>query len=296
MGTINTAFVKQYSDMVMHLVQQTTSRLRGAVMVDADFTGEYKFYDQLGQTAMEAKTSRHQDTPVMDPDHQRRRVSGTDYIHAFLLDQEDELNMIIDPTSDYAKAAAMAAGRQIDQIVYAALVGTAYSGKDGGTSTTLASYNSSAHITTATSGLTVDSLLETKELLDLAGYSEMERRFYACTAREIKDLLNTTEVKSSDYNTVKALAQGDVNSFCGFEFIVLPDDSYTNGVITRSSGTDKCVAFTESALKLAIKRDITVRIDERPDKNYATQVWTALTAGAVRLEEEKVVQITVTNA
>ena len=296
MGAIDTSFVKQYSDMLSHLLQQQDTRLRSKVMVDADFRGEYKFYEQLGQTAAVERTTRHQDTPVIDPDHQRRRVSSKDYLHAYLLDPEDQLNMLVDPTSGYAQSQAMAFARLQDQIIYASLLGTAYTGKEGGTAVTLAGYQSGAHIITASTGMAIDKILEAKLKLDLANNDPMQKRYIAVTSYEIRDLLNTTEVKSSDYNTVKALAAGQMNSFCGFEFIMLPPSSVTNGVITRSSNVNSCVAFTEDAIRFAVKRDLQVRIEQRPDKNYATQVWAAMTAGAVRMEEGKVVQINVTNA
>ena len=100
-------------------------------------------------------------------------------------------------------------------------------------------------------------------------------------------MLNTTEVKNSDYNTVKALAMGQVNSFLGFEFIMSNrldfDATYTD---------DRLVfAFTEDAVKLAVGKDITARIDERADKSYSTQVYYCMSIGATRMEEEKVVQI-----
>jgi hypothetical protein len=296
MGAIITAFTQQYSDMLSHLLQQTDTRLRGAVEVDMDFKGEYKFYDQLGQTAVVPKTTRHEDTPIIDPDHQRRRVTAADYVHAFLLDKEDELSMIINPISGYAQAQAMAFAREQDKIIYTGLLGTAYSGKEGATGTALSSYQSGAHVVTASSGMTVDKLLEVKQLLDLANNDPMIPRVMALTAYEIKDLLALTEVKSSDYNTVRALAAGQIDSFCGFRFIVLPPSDITNGIITRSSNVNSCVAFTADALKFAIKRDVQVQITPRPDKNYSTQVWAAMTAGSVRLQEGKVVQLNVTNA
>jgi len=50
-------------------------------------------------------------------------------------------------------------------------------------------------------------------------------------------------------------------------------------------------AFTEDAIKMAIGKDISARIDERADKSYSTQVYYCMSIGATRTEEEKVVQI-----
>ena len=89
---------------------------------------------------------------------------------------------------------------------------------------------------------------------------------------------------SSDFNTVKALAQGDLNTFLGFNFIV------SNRLAVASQIRD-CIAFVSDGIGLAVGKDSTARIDERADKGYATQVYYSAAFGATRMEEEKVVKI-----
>ena len=56
--------------------------------------------------------------------------------------------------------------------------------------------------------------------------------------------------------------------------------------------TDRLVfAYTADSIKLAVGKDITAKIDVRPDKSYATQVYTCMSIGATRMEETKVFQI-----
>ena len=50
-------------------------------------------------------------------------------------------------------------------------------------------------------------------------------------------------------------------------------------------------AYTEDAIKLGIGSDIKANITERADKSYSTQVYYAMSLGAVRMEEKKVFQI-----
>ena len=102
--------------------------------------------------------------------------------------------------------------------------------------------------------------------------------------RQITDLLGTTEVTSSDFNTVKALANGEINQFMGFNFIV-------SNRLAISIKQKRMFAFTNDAIKLALGKDVMTRIDERSDKGYATQVYVCMTMGATRLEDEKVVTI-----
>ena len=85
-------------------------------------------------------------------------------------------------------------------------------------------------------------------------------------------------------NTVKALVQGEINTFMGFEFIV------TNR-LSVASNIRSCFAWAEDGLALAVGKDIMARIDERSDKGYATQVYYCMSIGSTRMEEEKVVQI-----
>jgi len=111
------------------------------------------------------------------------------------------------------------------------------------------------------------------------------RRFLVCGPQQIADLLAVTQVTSSDFNTVKALAQGDINSFLGFDFI-------TSNLLTQDATPNRQVfAFAADGIKLGIGKDITAKISERDDKSYSTQVYYSMDLGATRMEEEKIVEI-----
>ena len=282
---ITTAFVQQYSSNVQMLSQQMGSVLRGVVDVES-VNGKNAFFDQVGKTTAVLRTSRHSDTPQIDTPHSRRRVSLADYEWADLIDNADKVRLLIDPTSSYAKAAAAAMGRAMDDVIIAALGGTAYTGETGSTSVALPAAQK-PYSASQTDGLTVAKLLNAKKILDLADVDPSLPRFIVCGPTQIADLLNTTEVKSSDYNTVKALAMGQLDSFLGFKFIV------TNRLKFDATNTDDrlAYAFTSDAIKLAIGQDVLARIDERADKSYSTQVYYAMSIGATRMEEEKVVEI-----
>jgi hypothetical protein len=282
---ITTAFVQQYSSNVQMLSQQMGSVLRGAVDVES-VVGKNAFFDQVGKTTAVLRTSRHSDTPQIDTPHSRRRVSLADYEWADLIDNADKVRLLIDPTSSYAKAAAAAMGRAMDDVIIAALGGTSYTGETGTTTVALPSAQK-PYTASQSDGLTVAKLLNAKKILDLADVDPSLPRFLVCGPTQISDLLNTTEVKSSDYNTVKALAMGQLDSFLGFKFIV------SNRLKFDATNTDDrlAYAFTSDAIKLAIGQDVIARIDERADKSYSTQVYYAMSIGATRMEEEKVVEI-----
>ena len=282
---ITTSFVEQYSANVSLLAQQTGSKIRSAVDVES-VRGKNAFFDQIGVTAAQLRTSRHSDTPQINTPHSRRRVSLNTYEFGDLVDDADKVRMLIDPTSTYARAAAAAMNRSIDDVVITAMNGTAYTGVAGGTSTSLPSSQKTA-TSDQSDGLTIDKLRSAKYILDNNDIDVSLKRYVLCGPKQIQDLLETTEVTSSDYNVVKALATGVVDSFLGFQFIMSTrlnkDSTYT---------TDRLVfAFTEDAIKLAIGKDVTAKISERADKSYSTQVYYAMDIGATRMEEEKVVQI-----
>ena len=278
---ITTAFVQQYSNNVQMLSQQKGSLLRSAVDVET-VVGKNAFFDQVGSALAVKRTTRHADTPQMDTPHARRRVSLVDYEYADLIDNQDKIRTLIDPTSSYASAAAFALGRAQDDEIIAALSGTAFTGETGSTSTALPS---SQKITeSGTAGLTIAKLRSAKEILDAASVDPSIARYIAVSPKQITDLLGTTEVTSSDFNSVKALANGEVNSFLGFNFIV-------SNRLTSASSKRLCLVWAMDGCKMAIGQDLMTRIDERSDKGYATQVYVCMTMGATRMEEEKVVTI-----
>ena len=282
---ITTSFVEQYSSNVTMLSQQMGSKLRGSVDVET-ITGKNAFFDQVGVTAAQLRTSRHGDTPQIDTPHSRRRLSLSDYEWADLVDDTDKVRMLVDPTSSYAKAAAAAMNRSLDDVIIDALNASAQTGVAGATGVALPSTQKFA-TSNQSDGLTVAKLLGAKKNLDLNDVDPSLKRYIVCSPQQIADLLAITSVTSSDFNTVKALAQGDVSSFLGFEFIV------SNRLKLDATNTDDRLifAYTEDAIKLGIGSDIKANITERADKSYSTQVYYAMSLGAVRMEEKKVFQI-----
>jgi len=276
---ITTAFVQQYSANIQMLSQQMGSLLRDKVRLES-VVGKNAFFDQVGAVTAVLKTSRHSDTPQIDTPHSRRRVSLADYEYADLIDQQDKVRLLIDPTSSYAQAAAMAMGRAIDDVIIAAATGTAYTGETGSTST-----SAQTAIASGSAGLTIAKLRTAKQTFDLADVDPSIPRHIIVSPEQIADLLGTTEVTSSDFNTIKALVHGEINTFLGFNFI-------TSNRLTKSGNDRLCFAFAQDGIALGIGKDISARIDERADKSYATQVYYCQSIGATRMEEAKVLGIT----
>ena len=280
---VTTAFVQQYSANIQMLSQQMGSLLRDKVRVES-VNGKNAFFDQVGSVTAVKRTSRHSDTPQIDTPHARRRVSLVDYEFADLIDAQDKVRLLIDPTSSYAQAAAFAMGRAMDDEIISAALGTAFTGETGSTST--ANANQIVH---GSAGLTIAKLRTAKQTLDLNSVDPSIPRFIIVGPKQITDLLGTTEVTSSDFNTVKALANGEINSFLGFNFIV-------SNRLSLDGTTRSCIAYAQDGIALGVGKDVMARIDERSDKGYATQVYYCASFGATRMEEDKVVEVQCTES
>jgi hypothetical protein len=283
---ISTAFVQQYTTNVGLLLQQRGSKLRDCVSIGS-YTGKAaKAVEQIGSVTAQPRTSRHSDTPLISTPHDARWVFPTDYEWADLIDDQDKLRMLIDPTSPYAINGAYALGRAMDSLIVSAALGSAKTGENGTTTTAFDTTNQQVTVGGTPTGLTVDKLRTAKKIL-LANEVDMEMDplYIAVTAKQLDDLLGTTQVTSSDYNTVKALVQGQVDTFMGFKFI------HTELLGVNGSSHRRVVAWAKSGIHLGMWNDINSKIDQRADKSYSTQVYVKGTFGATRTEEKKVVEI-----
>jgi len=280
---VNTAFVQQYSTNVGLLLQQRGSKLRDCVTMGS-YTGKAaKAVEQIGSVTAQKRTSRHSDTPLISTPHDARWVFPTDYEWADLIDDQDKLRMLIDPTSPYAQNGAYALGRAMDSDIITAALGTSKTGENGTTST---AFSASQQIASGSAGLTVAKLREAKKIL-LANEVDVENDplYIAVTAKQLDDMLGTTQVTSADYNTVKALVQGQVDTFMGFKFV------QTELLGVDGSSDRRVIAWAKSGIHCGVWNDINGKVTERADKSYSNQVYVKGTFGATRTEEGKVVEI-----
>lgn len=306
---VTEAFVQQYNSNVFHLSQQKGSKLRGAVRTEMQ-KGKRAFYDRIGLSEAVLLNTRHADTVYTNTPHSRRAVDISDYALSDLIDDQDKIRMLLDPQSAYVQSFANGFGRKIDSVLIAAARGNAYSGEAGGTSVALpASRKVLAALDGALgtpTGLNVDTLRRVKYKFDAADVDPSIPRYLAITAKQLQDLLGQTQVTSSDYAMVKALVQGEVDTYMGFKIIMtnlLPAETATydtDGSMDTGSGSlsnaRRCIAWAGDGLLLSMGMDIESKIDRLPTKNYATQVYTRMTLGATRMEEEKVVEVVCSEA
>lgn len=275
--------VIDYKSTVDLLLQQRGSKLRSTVMTDSYKGKSGVPVNQIGAVNAQKRTNRHGDTPLIETPHDRRWVYPQDYEWADLIDDQDKIRTIADPTSPYAINGAMAMGRSIDDEIIGAFFGTSKTGEDGGTST---AFPASQQVTASATGLTLDKLREAKKILMAAEVDiDNEMLFCGISAEQHDDLLNITQTTSLDYNTKPVLVDGKITSFMGFNFI------HTEKFGVDGSSNRLLPVWAKSGMHLGVWNDITTRITERDDKSYSTQVYVKGTFGATRVEEKKIVQI-----
>lgn len=300
---ISTAFVQQFSANVFHLSQQKGSRLRPTVRQESQ-KGESAFYDRIGSVTAVRKVGRHSSTPQLDTPHSRRMVTLEDFEWADLIDQQDKVRMLNDPTSEYVLAAMWAMGRSMDDEIIAAASASAYSGQKGTVAVPLPNAQKyAANDASVVSNLNVRTLIAVKGMLDAAEVEESEERYLVCASSQLQSLLGQTQVTSADYNVVKTLVSGEIDTYMGFKFIRSErlatqaaglSGSGTTGAVgsgTSLSGFRKALAYSKMGLLLAVGEDIVSRIDERADKSYSTQAYARMSIGATRMEEVKVIEV-----
>lgn len=275
-----------YGQNIMQLAQQKYSKLMPAVYVKGEgITGKTFFQDQIGAWSMETKGGLNASTPNNDPGFARRMATMVTYHDARLIDRSIQLQILSDPKSAATIAAGASIGRKIDDVIIAAATGTAYYGETGSSSQALESPQTIAE---GSANLTFTKVKTAKRKLDDQDV-EAEDRFFVTSPAGLENLLGSVEATSADYNTVKALVKGEIESWMGFKWIISTRLSVSGTIRT-------CFAFQKNGICVGMSESPMVRVTEESTKSFSTQVYYELNIGSVRLEEDKVVQVDIDEA
>lgn len=282
---IPVSYVEQFSANVHMLAEQRMSRLENWVMRE-DVVGESFAKERVGNVEANLISNLHGDTPLNPTPHSRRWGFMKDYDVADLIDKESKLKLLIDPMGPYTMKHAGAMGRAKDLEIIRAAEGTAQEGKNGSTAAALPA---AQQIAAGGTGLTTAKVRNAKKLLDQAEVDEFIPRVFVTNAEGMDDLLAETEVTSSDFNTVKALVRGEIDTWVGFRFI------RTELLTTQSTGptVKRNLAWAMQGITLGMGADIRSIGSPRPDKRHSQQIYTWMSIGAVRVEDVQVVAVDV---
>lgn len=278
---ISTAHIQSYGGNVIALYQQAEAKLQGAVR-EEPMKAKAHFFDRIEPTAAVKKTVRHGATPIVDTPHSRRMVVMTDFEWADLVDPQDELRILIDPKSQYAINAVKALKRSYDDEVIAAFDADAKGGETGST-TIVFTDEDAGDVDFSAAAMDIEDIITLKKLLDNQDVPE-DGRFLLVAPSVVSQLLKDTKVTSSDHQTVKALVRGETDTLLGFKVIK------STRLVTVAGTDKKGFAWHKDSMGVAVGMPIKTNVSVRDDLSYATQVYAALTMGAVRLQGKGVVR------
>lgn len=293
---VTTAQVQQYKNAIAMLLQQRGGKLIDKVMTDTFMGKAAKAVEQIGAVKPVKNQSRHSDTPLISTPHDARWIYPNDYDWADLIDDQDKLRLLIDPSSSYVQNGVNAMRRAQDDEILQCFFRNAQTGENGTTATTFPAGQIVAANTGATGnvGLNVAKLRAAKKLMIQNGVDiENDELYVAVNAVDHDNMLNEAQAISLDYNTRPVLVDGKISAFMGFNFVPIEfgdSTSYDAGVLLGVS-PHLTPCWAKSGVKFGLWNDISVSVDRRPDKRNSWQVYVTGTFGATRLEEKRVVQI-----
>ena len=234
-------------------------------------------------------TDRFGYTQLDNPDHSRRWTYPTRKSWAVPYSRYDKTRQIVNPIDAYVQAHAEVQGRFYDDIWIAAAVGSVREGKNGEESINFntdyeIAANDETRKTDKHEGSLLGKLIRANEMLNRNQVSKMHRRYCILSAEEEAELLSEDFVTTIDRNYKKTLPDAQLPMIYGFEFIVserLPVDANIRSLI----------AFAQPAVRMRIYEPLSVRVDERPDMNYLTQIYSDCELGAARTDDKQLIKI-----
>lgn len=303
---VMTASIQKYTANVERLLQMTGGRLRDCVTLETGITGKaYKVREQIGAVRPTKNLSRHSDTPLISTPHDARWLYPNDYDWADLVDDQDKLRLMIDPTVYYAQNAVEAMRRAQDEEILMAFYSAARTGENGTTSTAFPTGTQTVAVGTGASsatGLNVEKLKQARRLLMAAGVDLQSDPIYcAITAADHDRLLGEIQIVSTEFNSQPVMVDGVIQRYLGINFVHVEfTDATAYGAAATPGGVGSLVngsnqrlvpVWAKSGMILGTWNDLVVDVSKRSDKRNATQVMVTGTYGATRLQERKVVQL-----
>ena len=244
--TLSSVAVTEFDSMVKH-AYQGTGLLKPAVTIRNNVVGDTYKFRRMGKGLANQKSTSDLVTP-MNVAHEFKTATLTNWNAPEYTDIFDQADVNFDEKQELASTIADAIGRRCDQLVIDALDGSTPDAADivhGGVSLTMAKIIAAQ--------------------VSLRGQNVQNSNLYAAVnAAGLGGLLNDEKATSSDYQTVKALVSGDVNSLAGFQFIILGDR--TEGGLSVTANTVDSWFFQRDAVGLAIGIDMKTSVDWVPER------------------------------
>ena len=270
---LSTAFVTLF-DAEVKQAYQASAVLRPAVRIRSGVEGSTYKFPKIGKGVAQVRIPQTDVTPL-NVTYSQVTATLSDYIAAEYSDIFMQAKVNFDERRELVKVVSNAIGRRQDQLILDALTASSATsvGNDIGGSDT---------------NMNVAKLRSAAQTLN-ANNVPMDGRHIIIHASSLASLLSETAVTSSDFNTVKALVQGEINTFLGFTFHVLGDRT-EGGLIKDGSNDRTCFAFHKDAVGLAEGIAPKTEINYVPEKT-SFLIASMFSAGAVAIDDEGIVKI-----
>jgi len=272
---ISNAFVQMF-DAEVKQAYQGSRALAGLTRERTNVEGNQVKFPKIGKGTATVRVPQTDVTPL-NVSYSQVTASMSDYIAAEYSDIFNQQKVNFDERRELVQVVGNAIGRRMDQLVIDALNASS-------TSLTVAT-----GIGGATTNLNIEKLIEAKKLMD-ANNVPAEGRAMVIHANSLAGLLGETEIQSVDFNTVKALVSGEVDTFMGFKFVTIGDRD-EGGLPIPSTRT--CFAFHRDAIGMGIGMNQRSEINYVPEKT-SFLVSSMFSAGAVAIDDEGIVKISCT--
>ena len=304
-------FVDQFDGTLYHLLGQSESKFQQAVDIKSIANAEDKAFDAIGKLALTEKTERNPQTPHTDITTERRWVNTTPFHQGVLIDKDDDLNRIVEPTSDIMMEYVRAVNIKKDSIILASIDGTVTSGRRAGGSITWASQNGNVKYTGKDTGRTIawdcpvgncsaadtGMTIEKAELVrEYFAYNDADENipiWGAISPRQATNLFGQQEYTSGDYNTSKPLAVGRIiRGWHGINWIVSNlIVAGTSNDVDADTNVIRCPFWLQSGLILGVQDMISTEISIESTLSYSKQIYVHINMGAMRRDEDRVVYV-----
>ena len=278
--SISNVYIQTYERTVRHLAQQGITRLRPWVQ-ERGVQSEGHNWERIAAATATQKTTRKQATPDNDTAWSRRKSIPVTYDVGDVTEPEDIVQMLVDPNSNYAKAHGMAMKRAHDDEIIKAATGDS---RDGDGNTVV--FPAGQLVGNGSVAITFDIVTQVTELFMENDIDPDEQKVFVISPAQCRKLLQLTEATSGDYNAMRPLSsKGYIESWMGYTWIV------STRLLAPAGGEVTCFAMTRQALGLQMNKDIWVRVSEDPSISYAWRIYAASSFGAIRVEDEHIVQV-----
>lgn len=287
---IDPAWIDTYEGNFRHLYQQKQSVLSPYIQ-RGTMEGKKKRFTYIGKADMVERQGKNTDTKWQDLEFFNRWISRRVFDYALLIDEFDDVkSALTDPTSSAIQGALMAANRRKDRVIVEAFGATAYTGENADVAVPFPSENIinvqlGSGSAAENQPLNLAKLKELAARMDEGDVPEGDRRILVCTQRQLNALLDDDHVSSADFNSIKALVNGAIDSFYGFKFVKYNGLPLENDVRT-------CWAFSSSSMQLAVSLDTRIKGPvEIPQKHFQPGFEVTMALDAVRLYDAGVYQV-----